>query len=122
MDRRKFVKDLSIYSAGTAAAAQVVDAGREAMAATAQPVVTIARGKDWSKLVEQALAPLGGMGAFVKKGQSVCVKPNISFDTGPDYATNTHPEIVKAIVQQSLDAGASKDVVFDYTLRSKRRC
>jgi len=116
MNRRKFVKEIAIWSAG-AAAVPVLGLGREV-----SPVVAVARGTDWGKLVEKALAPLGGIQAFVKKGAKVCLKPNMSFDRTPEQGANTHPEIIKAVAQLCLDAGAAQVTVFDRTLAEQRRC
>ena len=116
MNRRKFIKDVAIWSAG-AAAVPVLGLSREAA-----PLVAVARGTDWPKLVEKALAPLGGIQAFVKKGAKVCVKPNMSFDRTPEQGANTHPEIMKAVAQLCLDAGAAQVTVFDRTLNEQRRC
>ena len=50
------------------------------------------------------------------------VKPNIGWDRTPEQAANTHPDVVKAIVQQCLDAGAKQVLVFDRTCNDARRC
>ena len=121
MDRRKFLKETALWSA-VAAAAPAFLLSREALAGSGPATVAVARGTDWGKLVAQALAPLGGMAAFVKKGKRVLVKPNIAFDHTPEQGANTHPEIVKSVVQQCLDAGASHVTVFDRTLAEQRRC
>ena len=121
MDRRKFLIEAALWSAG-AAAAPAFTLSREALAGSGPATVAVARGTDWGKLVAQALAPLGGIGAFVKKGKRVLVKPNIAFDRTPEQGANTHPEIVKSVVQQCLDAGAALVTVFDRTLAEERRC
>lgn len=121
MDRRRFLKEASLWTACAAIPVFTID--MEAIAAESTPAaVSIAKGTDWTKLVEKVLAPLGGMSAFVKSGAKVAIKPNISFDRTPEQASNTHPAIVKAVVEQCLKAGASKVTVFDNTLNEKRRC
>jgi len=67
------------------------------------------------EMFEAGIAALGGMGAFVKKGQSVVVKPNIGWDQPPEIPANTNPDLVGAIVRHCLQAGASKVTVFDHT-------
>jgi uncharacterized protein (DUF362 family) len=49
------------------------------------------------------------------------VKPNIGWDRKPEQAANTHPEIVKAVIRQCLDAGAQQVLVFDRSCNDERR-
>lgn len=51
------------------------------------------------------LAPLGGLGAFVRPGQRVLLKPNLLMNAGPDQAVTTHPEIVRAVLRAVRAAG-----------------
>jgi uncharacterized protein (DUF362 family) len=66
-------------------------------------------------MLERALTVLGGIGAFVKKGQTVVIKPNIGWSVVPELAANTHPALVKRLVQMCLEAGAKEVQVFDHT-------
>ncbi len=68
------------------------------------------------QMFAQAMESLGGMKSYVKKGQKVVVKPNIAWDTPPDRAADTNPELVAEIVKQCLDAGAGSVYVFDHTM------
>lgn len=67
-------------------------------------------------LFNKAIASLGGMGRYVKKGQTVLVKPNMAFPKAPEIGTNTNPLLVKTIVEHCLAAGAKKVYVFDNVL------
>ena len=51
------------------------------------------------------LAPLGGIGAFVRPGQRVLIKPNMLSGKSPEKAVTTHPEVVRAVIAQVLQAG-----------------
>lgn len=76
--------------------------------------LAIARGPDPVAITKAAVAALGGMGAFVKKGQDVIVKPNICTDYhGPEYAATTNPEVVATLVSLALEAGAARVRVMD---------
>jgi len=68
------------------------------------------------------MAALGGMGKFVKKGQTVVVKPNIGWDTSPELGANTNPELIGEIVKQCLRVGAKDVFVFDNTCDAWNRC
>lgn len=82
---------------------------------TTYPDLVAVRGDDPSKLVDASLSKLGGMGMFVKRGQTVLVKPNIGWDVPPELAANTNPLIVKRIVELCFQAGAKSVTVFDHT-------
>jgi uncharacterized protein (DUF362 family) len=56
------------------------------------------------------------MQAFVKPGDKVVIKPNMSFANGVKNATNTRPEVVRELVAMVKEAGASKVRVLDNTL------
>jgi uncharacterized protein (DUF362 family) len=66
-----------------------------------------------SAMLDQALAALGGIETFVKKGQTVLVKPNIGWDVPPERGANTDPELVGHLVKLCLNAGAKSVSVFD---------
>lgn len=57
------------------------------------------------RAVERALAPLGGIGQFVRSGMRVLVKPNLLAPADPGWAITTHPAVVLAVVQMVGQAG-----------------
>ncbi len=69
-----------------------------------------------------AVDRLGGMKQFVKPGNRVVIKPNMSFPTPPERASNTHPLVVRELVAMCKEAGASKVFVLDNTLGDGERC
>ena len=75
--------------------------------------MSIGHGTDAKALTRAVIASLGGMGAFVRKGDRVLVKPNIAWSRTPEQAANTHPDVVEALVALCLEAGASKVIVSD---------
>ncbi|GFE61618.1 DUF362 domain-containing protein [Geobacter sp. AOG2] len=116
MDRRSFLKT-------TAAASLLAPAlVREALAAKDQPLVAVAEGKDYDAITRKAVNAIGGMRRFVKTGDVVVVKPNMGWDRSTEFAANTHPQVVRALVEECLAAGAKKVKVFDYTCNDSRRC
>jgi uncharacterized protein (DUF362 family) len=66
-------------------------------------------------MFDSAIAAMGGIGAFIKKGQKVLVKPNIGWDVAPERGGNTNPKLVSRLVQHCLNAGAKEVYVFDHT-------
>ena len=73
-------------------------------------------------MFDKAIASMGGMTAFVKKNQTVVVKPNIGWDSTPERAANTNPELVGRIVEQCFLAGAKSVYVFDNPVNEWTRC
>lgn len=123
MDRRDFLKQVMLWSAGITTAIPSFQIVPELLAMEKQnSIVTHAKGKDYYKLVAQVLEPLGTISKFVKTGDQVVIKPNMAWDRNPAQAANTHPQVVKALVELSLDAGAKKIMVFDRTCNEERRC
>src|SRR6266702_1513667 len=92
------------------------------LAAAGQPVVAVAEGADYARITRNAIAALGGIGRFVKPGMTVVVKPNMGWDRSAEQGANTHPEVVRAVVEECLKAGAKKVKVFDRTCNDERRC
>jgi uncharacterized protein (DUF362 family) len=52
-----------------------------------------------AEAVSAVLAPLGGMGAFVRPGMRVVLKPNLLLPSAPERAICTHPEILRAVAR-----------------------
>jgi uncharacterized protein (DUF362 family) len=84
--------------------------------AASPPDLVVARGTDFPRLVAAALAPLGGLAAFVTRGAKVTLKPNWSFANPPEWGSTTSPELVVAVAQACLDAGAASVQVLEYPL------
>ncbi len=85
------------------------------------PLIGVARGEK-SKLVKAAIDAIGGIEMFIKEGDRVCIKPNISFAANVDCGATTSPEVVKQVVQLCLDAGASKVIILDHTIQDATLC
>jgi uncharacterized protein (DUF362 family) len=120
MDRREFIKSAALAGAGV-----VVMPGlaRDAFATEGDgPMVVMAKGPTPAKLARAAVDALGGMQSFIRKGDTVVVKPNIGWDRTPEQAATTHPDVVAEVVLMCLAAGAAKVKVFDRTCNDARRC
>ena len=122
MDRRQFLRQVGLWSAGLSVSIPCFRIDEALAVKSQQPLLVHATGKDYQKLVDRILDPLGGMGRFVRRGDKVVVKPNIGWDRNPEQAANTHPLVVRAMVERALDAGAGEVLVFDRTCNEERRC
>ncbi|MDI6753617.1 MAG: DUF362 domain-containing protein [Thermodesulfobacteriota bacterium] len=77
---------------------------------------------DPAPATRRALEAMGGISRFVKKGQRVVLKPNMSFPRPPESGCNTHPQVVATVAQACLEAGAQQVMVMDYTLSRPELC
>ncbi len=57
------------------------------------------------KCVSELLEYFGGMGQFVKPGQTVLLKPNMLSARSPDRAVTTHPAVLEAVIDEVKKAG-----------------
>ena len=78
-----------------------------------EPDLVAVRGEDPAEMFDRGIAEFGGIGAFVKRGQKVLIKPNIGWDQPPEMAANTNPDLVRHMVELCLKAGAAEVAVFD---------
>ncbi len=112
--RREFIA----RAAGLAAACEI---GRRlgpaaATAADAWPAVVVARGTNAdtaAAILKTALDGIGGIGRFVKPGQTVAIKPNATWAYPPGTASSTDPDLLRALIQMVREAGAKRIIVLD---------
>ncbi len=71
---------------------------------------------------KKALEAMGGISRFVKKGQKVVLKPNMSFARTPEFSATTHPLVVATVAQACREAGAQQVLVLDHTLHRAELC
>jgi len=119
MDRRTFLKCQLYGLAGLAASRLSWPATREALAA-GFPDVAVVKGAPGTA-ARAAVNLLGGMGRFVRPGQKVVLKPNMSFAQGVDSATTTHPEVVRELLIMCKEAGAARVRVLDHSLQNAEK-
>jgi uncharacterized protein (DUF362 family) len=122
MDRRSFVKQTlgATLLAGTVAASARFPRLFAGVPSLPFDLVAV-KGGEPDAMFDVAIGALGGMTAFVRKGQKVVIKPNIGWDVTPERGGNTNPKLVSRIVRHCLDAGAKEVYVFDHTCDDWRR-
>lgn len=84
--------------------------------------VAVAKGKPAPELLTAALGLFGGMGAFVKPGDCVVIKPNIGWSRTPEQAACTSPEVLAAVIASCREAGAKQILVADHCCDSAQIC
>ena len=121
LTRRQFIKRAAVVTA----APLVIDAlpfyGTLAHASSEADLV-IAKTGSPTKLLQAAMAPLGGMGRFVKKGQRVVIKANIAWARTTEQACTNNPELLSALIKMCYEAGAKRVAVWDHTCDNYQFC
>jgi uncharacterized protein (DUF362 family) len=114
-DRREFLKKgLSLgLVAGGAVIFGKTDFLQAKETSKAIPDLVAVKNGEPDAMFKKAMELMGGMGQFVKKGQTVVVKPNIGFPRKPEVGATTNPVLVKTIIESCYQAGAKKVYVFD---------
>lgn len=74
------------------------------------PTVSIERVQTYDRELvasglHRLLEPFGGMSAFVRPGERVLLKPNLLMGKPPEAAVTTHPEVVRAVIEEVKRAG-----------------
>ncbi len=125
MDRREFFKK-SLQAGALTGAALIFGNYKELfpynkyLTPSSYDLVAI-KGGEPDVMFDKAIASMGGMKAFVKKGQTVVVKPNIGWDVSPERGGNTNPFLISRIIKRCFEAGAKDVYVFDHTCDDWKR-
>ena len=118
MNRRDFLKTgATLLAAG--GAALLVGRPRRVFAQSLgdrEAELVAVMGGEPDAMFDRGIAELGGMGRFVRRGQTVVIKPNMSWSSPPESGANTNPLLLKRIVEHCLNAGASKVYFLDHNL------
>jgi len=122
MDRREFIKRSSLAAIAAGTIGSLTSAISNTFPAEANYNLVAVKGGLPDVMFDKAIASMGGIKRFVKKGQTVVVKPNIGWDVVPEKAACTNPKLVARIIKQCFDAGAKDVYVFDHTCDNWTSC
>ena len=84
--------------------------------------MSIVHGNNRSETLKLGLKSIGGMQAFIKKGDRVLLKVNAAFASPPVLSATTHPDIVTAITRLCFKAGATAVVITDNPINDPASC
>jgi uncharacterized protein (DUF362 family) len=84
--------------------------------------MSIVRGDRRSETLELALKSIGGMDAFIKKGDRVLLKVNAAFASPPMLCATTHPDLIAALTRLCFQAGAASVTVTDNPINDPASC
>lgn len=86
-------------------------------------VLAVAQGDDPAEITRRAIAAIGGIRAYVPEGSEVVLKANIGWARAPEFAANTNPDVVRALIEMCLqEARAGSVLVLDNTCNNPRQC
>jgi len=90
--------------------------------AAAPKRMAIVRGKDRADMCRQGIKALGGMEAFIQKGDRVLLKVNAAFATPAALGATTHPETLAAVAALCFKAGAAQVLIADNPINNPDSC
>src|ERR1700674_5000974 len=107
-NRREFLKTAGTLAVGLGLCPRLGFANEVKSPASAD--VGIARGSNMEEAVRRAVKLAGGM-EFIKEGQPVLIKPNV---TGAlKSPTTTNPEVLYAVIKLAAERGPKRIIVAD---------
>jgi uncharacterized protein (DUF362 family) len=86
------------------------------------PQMAIVRGTDRAAMIAQGIKALGGLEAFIQKGDRVLLKVNAAFATPATLGATTHPEVLAAVAGLCFQAGAAQVLVTDNPINNPDSC
>lgn len=107
MKRRQFIKNSIAFSAAFYLPTVNTNKSSE------NPLIVKVHGDSPYNITKKALKEIGGIEKFISKQDIVMIKPNISWNRTVEHAANTNPEVLRAIIESVLNAGAKKAIVMD---------
>jgi uncharacterized protein (DUF362 family) len=72
--------------------------------------------------VQKIFEQFGGIEKFVTANSTILLKPNVSFPNPKTVGSTTSPELIKAVAEAVLKAGAKRVIVADHTMGDSALC
>lgn len=122
MERRKFIKNIA-YTGSILAFGSLHFQYLKAMNLTNETIdLVYVKNGEPGILFEKGIEALGGLGKFIKPGNKVTIKPNIGWDTTPERAATTNPDLISVIIKSCFKVGAKEVFVFDNSVNNISKC
>ena len=119
--RREFMKrtglmGAAVYGTGLVSGG-ILGLMDEAEAATVSTMAIAANAKP-DVLLRKAVDAVGGIKKFVKRGDTVLIKPNLAWAVKPEGAANTNPIVLEELIKLCKQAGAKRITMMEHTCDS----
>lgn len=118
--RREFLRRMGMVTVGASVGLAFPGLGFAQQRTEAPPDLVAVRGGAPDVMFDRGIAAFGGMRRFVAPGDTVVVKPNMSWNVDPERGATTDPDLVKRIVEHCVDARARRVYLLDHTLDNAR--
>ncbi len=83
----------------------------------AKSIVSIVKGTDVEKMVEEVLSLLGGVNSLIKPGSTVVIKPNVGHPFKEETSVNTNPALVSAVIKELRKARPKEIILAESSAR-----
>ncbi|EHJ49359.1 protein of unknown function DUF362 [Solidesulfovibrio carbinoliphilus subsp. oakridgensis] len=90
--------------------------------AAGKPRLAEVHGTDRRAMFAAGVKSLGGMEAFVSRGDVVLLKVNAAFASPPLLGATTHPDLLAAVATACREAGAARILVTDNPINNPDSC
>ena len=114
ISRREFLGTCAGVAVGSLAMPHLL---RTAASATAVPDILVVKNGSPAEMTRKVIDRFGGIGALVKKGSKVVLKPNMTWALPPTLSGNTHPDVAKTVAELVLKAEPKEVIALDHPLR-----
>ena len=84
--------------------------------------MSVVTGAARTKTITRALDALGGIDAFISRGDRVVLKVNAAFASPASLSATTHPDLVAELVKLCFSAGAASVTVTDNPINDPASC
>lgn len=81
------------------------------------PDILVVKNGSPAEMTRKVIDRFGGIGALVKKGSKVVLKPNMTWALPPTQSGNTHPEVAKTVAELVMKADPKEVIALDHPLR-----
>lgn len=126
MNRRQFLRSCFVAGMGIGLSGSYLTGKQTGRAAAAEsgafPDIVAVRNGEPDAMFDAGIAAMGGMQRFVKHGQTVVIKPNVSWDVPEHMAGNTNPALLNRVIRHCTEAGAKQVIIFDNCIEFHQRC
>jgi uncharacterized protein (DUF362 family) len=130
MDRRCFLARMAsgavatglglFTTCGKTSVGRASASANAAAGGTSSPsLIARARGADYPAITRAAVEALGGISKHVPHGASVVIKPNVGWDRPVHVCANTNTEVLRAVIEMVLEAGARDVRIVDHPVDSQ---
>ncbi len=117
--RREFFGRCAGIAVGSLAVPQLIRTAwtEAAPSISTVPDIFVVKNGSPAEMVRKVIDRFGGIGALVKKGSKVVLKPNMTWELAPAQSGNTHPEICKVLAEMVMKAEPREVIALDNPLR-----